>query len=231
MTSVSENRNDERRGTRRTAARGRGRPSAPLLSREKITAAAVALIRSRGYPALTMAALARDLRVAPSALYNHVSSKRELLRWIQDHVNGGIDDSAFGAERWDVALERWARSYRETYARHAPLVPVMAVTPIAGSPHTVAMYERVAAGLCAGGWPDDDVLDVVVVVESFVLGSALDATAPPEIFEVPDDGAEPVLGRLALAREGRDNADAAFETGLAVLLAGLRSRLEGLAAG
>lgn len=205
-------------------ARRRGRPSAPLLSQQKITQAAVGIIRTRGYPALTMAALAAQLRVAPSALYNHVSSKRELLRWIQDLVNESIDCSAFGVEPWDVALERWARSYRDAYVRHAALVPVMAVTPIAGSPHTVAMYERVAAGLRDGGWPADRVLDAIVVLESFVLGSAMDATAPADIFDVAD-GDAPTLAELVPARHGADHAAEAFELGLAALLDGLRARL------
>ncbi|MEU3555856.1 TetR/AcrR family transcriptional regulator [Streptomyces fragilis] len=207
--------------------RRRGRPTAPLLSQEKITSAAVELIELRGYSALTMAALARQLGVAPSALYNHVSNKHQLLRWIQDHVNREIDCSDFEVRPWDAALEAWAHSYRDAYARHSLLVPVIAVTPIAGSPHTVAMYEKVAAGLRAGGWPDDQVMDVVVAVESFVLGSALDAAAPDDIFDVPADQA-PVLARVVGARVGRDAARAAFDLGLATVLAGLRDRLRAL---
>jgi AcrR family transcriptional regulator len=207
--------------------RRRGRPTAPLLSQQKITRAAVELIELRGYTALTMAALARQLGVAPSALYNHVSSRRQLLLWLQDHVNQEIDCSDFGVRPWDVALESWAHSYRDAYARHSMLVPVIAVTPIAGSPHTVAMYEKVAAGLRDGGWPDDQVMDVVVAVESFVLGSALDAAAPDDIFDVPSAQA-PVLAEVVGARVGRDAARAAFDLGLATVLAGLRDRLRTL---
>ena len=212
--------------------RGRGRPATPVLSPAKITAAAMALIEDRGYRALTMAALARELRVSPSALYNHVTAKQDLLRWIQDHVNEGIDASGFASEPWDVALERWARSYREAYARHAPLVPVIAVAPVAGAPHTIAMYERVAAGLRAGGWPAAAVVDVIVAVESFVLGSALDATSPPDIFDVGDLAA----AGAGLRRGGggaaatSDPAAAAFDVGLAALLDGLRARLARLQA-
>jgi AcrR family transcriptional regulator len=207
--------------------RRRGRPTTPLLSQEKITRAAVELIGVRGYEALTMAALARRLGVAPSALYNHVTSKRQLLLWLQDHVNREIDCSGFGARPWDAALEVWAHSYREAYARHSLLVPVIAVTPIAGSPHTVAMYEKVAAGLRDGGWPDDQIMDVVVAVESFVLGSALDAAAPDDIFDVPS-GQAPVLAEVVGARVGRDAARAAFDLGLATVLAGLRDRWRAL---
>ncbi len=187
------------------------------------------LIADRGYPALTMAALARELRVSPSALYNHVTAKQDLLRWIQDHVNAGVDCAAFGSEPWDVAMGRWARSYRQAYAPHAPLVPVIAVAPVTGAPHTVAMYEQVAAGLRAGGWPARAVVDVIVAVESFVLGSALDATAPPEIFDVGDLAAQaPVFAEAVAARGDADPAAAAFDVGLGALLDGLRARLTDL---
>lgn len=207
--------------------RGRGRPAAPVLSAEKITAAAMVLIEDRGYGALTMAALARGLRVSPSALYNHVAAKQDLLRWIQDHLNQRIDCSAFATEPWDVAVERWARSYRDTYAQHAPLVPVIAVAPIAGAPHTVQMYEQVASGLRGGGWPDPLIAEAIVAVESFVLGSAMDATSPADVFEVGDLAARaPVFTAAVRARGGEDPAGAAFDLGLGALIEGLRARLK-----
>ncbi|GAA1649197.1 TetR/AcrR family transcriptional regulator [Georgenia ruanii] len=217
---------DRPESSRPDRARRRGRPATPVLSPAKITAAAMALIESRGYRALTMAALARELRVSPSALYNHVRAKQDLLRWIQDHVNEGIDASGFATEPWDVALERWARSYRDAYARHAPLVPVIAVAPVAGATHTIAMYERVAAGLQTGGWPAEAVVDVIVAVESFVLASALDATSPPDIFDVGDlASTAPVFAAAVAARRADDPAGAAFDVGLTALLEGLRARL------
>lgn len=207
-------------------SRRRGRPSAPVLSRTKITGAAMALVHARGYRALTMAGLARQLKVAPSALYNHVASKDDVLRWVQDRVNSAIDADGFRTLAWDEALVRWARSYRAAYARHAPLVALMAVTPITGAPHTVAMYERVASGLCAAGWPEDEVIAVITAVESFVLGSALDTTAPEDIFDVGDLALDaPVLAAVNRARPTGDVARQAFDLGLAALVEGLRARL------
>ena len=49
-----------------------GRPAAAVLDQDGITAAALQLIGKSGYDGFTMAALARTLNVAPSALYNHV---------------------------------------------------------------------------------------------------------------------------------------------------------------
>ncbi|TRW46159.1 TetR/AcrR family transcriptional regulator [Georgenia yuyongxinii] len=190
------------------------------------------LIEARGYGALTMAALARELRVSPSALYNHVTAKQDLLRWIQDHLNQRIDCSAFATEPWDVAVERWARSYRDTYAQHAPLVPVIAVAPIAGAAHTVEMYEQVAAGLREGGWPDPLIAEAIVAVESFVLGSAMDATSPPDVFEVGDLAVTaPIFTTAVKARRGDDPAGSAFELGLTALVEGLRARLRTVTTG
>lgn len=213
--------------TRPAQRRGRGRPSRPVLTPDGITDAAVKLLEHRGPDGLTMAALAKDLGVAPSALYNHVADKQDVLRAVQDHVNRTIDCSGFGDLPWDEALARWARSYREAYARHTALVPVIAVTPVRSSPHTVAMYERVTAGLTEAGWPVGEVAGVVIAVESFVLGSALDTQAPLDVFdpgELSDEA--PAFAAANAARPSEDPSRAAFELGLDALLTGLRTRRE-----
>ena len=208
--------------------RRRGRPTTPLLSRGKITSAALAVIGRAGYDGLTMAALARELKTAPSALYNHVKSKDEVLNWVQDDVNQGIDISRFATDPWDQALAHWARSYRDAFAEHAPLIPVIAVLPITGAPHTLAMYDTVADGLRRGGWPEDMVVDAIVAVESFVLGSAMDVAAPEWIFDVGAEGhLAPTFAAAVAARHGRGTsaAEDAFTLGLNSLVAGLRATL------
>lgn len=233
-----------------SSTRGRGRPLNPVLTQRKIAGAAVSLIQSGGYRALTMAALARQLGVSASALYNHVGSKRDIMILVQDRVNQEIDCSAFDAQDWDVALERWARSYREVYARNIPLIPVMAVLPVANSPHTLAMYEKVAAGLTRAGWPRSWVVNTIVAVESLVFGSAYDAVAPDNIFD-PGELSEiaPMFSAAVAHRHlsldsGRRSpgphgagagtaaspADVAFDVGLRSLLAGFRVHLDALRA-
>ena len=217
--------------------RRRGRPRSPVLTQRKIASAALSLIQDRGYRGLTMSALAQRLGVSASALYNHVGSKRDIMILVQDRVNREIDCSAFGTEDWDVALARWARSYRDVYARNIPLIPVMAVLPVANSPHTLEMYEKVAAGLTGAGWPEAWVVNTVTAVESLVFGAAYDATAPESIFD-PGDLSElaPVFSAAVSRRDqlvrdddaapqARSRADAAFETGLESLLTGFRLRL------
>jgi carbon-monoxide dehydrogenase medium subunit len=57
-----------------------GRPSTPLLSREAIAAAAVGVVDRTGE--FTIAQVADALGVRPSSLYNHLSSKGEIVEAI-----------------------------------------------------------------------------------------------------------------------------------------------------
>src|SRR3712207_5449285 len=57
----------------------RGEPRRPLLNREQVLRAAVALADEDGIDSVSMRALAQDLGVVPMALYEHVARKDELL--------------------------------------------------------------------------------------------------------------------------------------------------------
>ena len=205
------------------APRRAGRPLEMVLSRTRITAAALALITTEGYGGFTMSSLARTLKVAPSALYNHVSSKQEVLQWLEDHVMTMVDVSGFGSEPWDDAMRRWAWSYRDVFARHSPLVPLVAVLPVTGAPETLKMYETVAVGLAGAGVPVETIIPAIVAVESFIFGSALDANAPADIFDTGElADSSPMFTAAVLGQDrstGERPADVAFRFGLEALLA------------
>ena len=202
-----------------------GRPAAAVLDQNGITAAALQLVRKSGYDGFTMAALARTLNVAPSALYNHVSSKREVLVLIQDHLTSFVDVSAFDAEPWGVAVRDWAWSYRDVFSKHTPLIPVIAVLPVTDAPKTLAMYEAVSAGFSRAGFPQERIIPAIVALESFIFGSAYDVTAPADIFDSGSMAASTPNFTAAVARlaeQGYKNqADVAFSLGLETLIAGL----------
>ena len=141
-----------------------------------------------------------------------------------------VDVGAFASEAWDEAVRRWAWSYREVFARHAPLVPVIAVMPVADAAGTLRMYEEVARGFRDGGWPEERIVPAIVALESFIYGSALDVMAPVDIFEAGGAAESfPVFTaavRSATAIAGEHPAaDAAFRLGLESMIAGLRMQL------
>lgn len=215
------------------ATRGRGRPPARVLTRELIADSAMARVRADDYRSLTMSALAKDLGVSASALYNHVSSKRDVLILIQERLNAQIDCSGFDTETWDLALKRWAGSYRTCFIHHTALIPTVAVLPVADSPETLRMYEKVAGGLQQAGFADADVVDIIVGVESLIFGAAYDASSPADIFEPGADAeAAPTFARLARNRSAQASAaaDRAFTLTLDALIEGLRGRLASAAA-
>ncbi len=208
--------------------RGRGRPHARVLTRDRITDSAMSRVSTHDYRSLTMSALAKDLGVSASALYNHVSSKRDVLILIQERLNAQIDCSGFGMEAWDLALKRWAHSYRERFIHHTALIPTVAVLPVADSPETLRMYETVASGLQGAGFAEADVVDIIVGVESLIFGAAYDASSPADIFDPGADAeAAPTFARLASSRSGdaRAAAGRAFSLTLDALVEGLRGRL------
>ncbi|WKD58375.1 Tetracycline repressor protein class A [Corynebacterium capitovis DSM 44611] len=202
-----------------------------MLNGPKIAAAALRIATEEGYEKLTMAAVARALDVAPSALYNHVAGKEDLLFLVEDAVMAQVDTEALhacaagkiGARR---AVEKWAHSYREVCALHTPLIPYLATMPISGAPKTVEMYELAVQVMVVGGVGEANALNAVVMLESFIYGSAYDVAAPASIFDVPNATEAPGLRRAIAARAdsgGLSNpyADAPFEQGLASLLNGL----------
>lgn len=226
--------------------RRRGRPREQAVTREGIAQAALAVARAQGYERLTMAVVARRLGVAPSALYNHVAGKAELLALLQDAVMGEVEvDVLRRAARAEIpvrdAVRAWAHSYRRVFAVHTPLIPMIATLPIAGAERTQRMYDAVSAALAAAGMPETEVLPRVIALESFIYGSAFDVHAPAHLFEVPATPGElPAFQRASAAYRRRDDADAdadeatargtlgvnpyadgPFETGLELLLTGL----------
>ena len=228
------------------AKRRAGRPPSAVLGPAHITKAALKLIEQDGYKGLTMSALARRLGVAPSALYNHVASKADVLLLVEDHLMAGVDVSGFGAEPWDEAVRRWAWSYRNVFARHTPLINVIAVLPVTNAPQTVTMYEAVTAGFLDAGWPQERIIDAIVALESFIFGSAFDVTAPEDIFDTGTLAADnPLFSAAVRSRSIRNSAspgsgsaagsgssssssssDSAFRLGLEALISGLRASLD-----
>lgn len=210
-----------------------GRPTTPLLTRDRIAEAGLALFDRDG--GFTMAALARELRVRPSSLYNHVSSKDDVIAGIRERVSDRIDVAVFERGPWAEAVTAWAESYRDAFAAHPSTIATLATMPLAGATRTTQMYERVTAGFLAAGWPRDRALSAIVCLESFVLGSALDAAAPADMFALPDDAAAPSFRDAYEARRqrlaGTHPSDDAFRTGLRALVRGLEAELREVRAG
>lgn len=127
-------------------------------------------------------------------------------------------------------MRRWAWSYRDVFSEHTPLIPVIAVLPVANAPKTLAMYEAVTAGFRDAGFPEEKIISAIVALEAFVFGAAYDVTAPEDIFDagslaeqVPPNFTAAV-DRLAAEEHARPT-DVAFNLGLEALITGFGGAL------
>ncbi|SCX44532.1 transcriptional regulator, TetR family [Klenkia marina] len=201
-----------------------------LLSVEAILDAALALVDETGR--LTMGELATRLGSSASSIYHHLPGRDAILEALRDRMGQAI--GAIPADQpWDTGLALWVRRYRDAFAAHPNLIPMLTGQTIT-DPTVLASYEQVTGMLLRGGFGEDEVVLWLSVVDNFTLGSALDLAAPDDVWSpsAPAGGESPTPRMDAAVRaapRGRERADAAFELGLTALVAGMRAHLDAAA--
>lgn len=199
-----------------------GRPRQALLSRERIIAAAIALIDAEGLAAFSTRRLAIRLGVKGPSLYNHFRTKNEILDAVADAVIAPVDIACFDHVDWRVALRRWACSYRRALAAHPNIVPYLAQGP-GRRPGALRMADAVYGGLVAAGWPPARATHIGALMRYFVAGSALGSFARGFIDDPALYTAEyPHLSQAHRLAEHQQQVDeGAFILGLDALIDGL----------
>ncbi|WP_223694018.1 TetR/AcrR family transcriptional regulator [Leifsonia poae] len=196
------------------------RPTSPILSLDGIADAAIALVDA-GKP-FGVNALARELGVTPSSLYNHVDGKDAIVELMRGRLAERARIVVPEGLAWDAVVEYVVRAQRSMFAAHPLVLPLLVGKPVTDVT-VLGYYEALAEALLAAEFPDDEVLVIVAVLDAFALGSGLDLSAPPEVWQARPDTA---LGRLVDRGEAGDvRADRAFDLGVELLLTSLRGRL------
>jgi AcrR family transcriptional regulator len=209
------------------------RPRKPLLSRDRIVAAALALIDAEGLEAVSTRRLAAELGVSGPSLYNHFKVKDEILDAAADTVVRQVDLSMFhDGTNWRTALLKWARSYRAALTAHPNIVPFLAQGP-GRRPAGLRMADAVFGAMVDAGWPPAQATRIGALMRYFVAGSALGSFARGFVDDASayDPADYPHLGQAHLLAEHQQQVDeGAFETGLTALLDGLAAQYEQLRA-
>ncbi len=200
------------------------RPRKPLLSRDRIVTAALALIDTEGLAALSTRRLAAGLGVSGPSLYNHFATKEAILDAVADTVIDQVDLSMFrGGRDWRQALLDWGRSYRAALTAHPNIVPFLATGP-GLRPAGLRMADAVFGGMVEAGWAPAQATRIGALMRYFVTGSALGSFAGGFVGDADayDPADYPHLGQAHLLARHRERVDeGAFETGLRALLDGL----------
>lgn len=206
------------------------RPRKPLLSRERIVAAASALVDSEGLAAVSTRRLAAELGVSGPSLYHHFRNKEEILDVVADAVSAQIDLSMFDeddARDWRTALHDWAVSYRSALTDHLHIVPLLAQGP-SRRPAGLRVADAVFGAMVRAGWPAAQATYIGTLMRYFITGSALGSLTRGFVDEetAHDPAASPHLGQAPLPAERQQVDESAFETGLRALVDGLALQYE-----
>jgi AcrR family transcriptional regulator len=198
------------------SARHAGRPRRAVLDRERIAEAAMAIVDETGD--FTVPELARRLGVQAASIYHYVDGRAGVIELLRARIGRLLDPAPLELRPAEAALRAYFRSYREVFAAHARVLPLLATSTVR-SPEVIPVYERLTVLLREVGVPAGDVMAVLTAVENFILGSALDLAGPEVMWDVPPGVEAPNLTEaLAAQPAGTKRADRAFELGLDTLL-------------
>lgn len=204
------------------------------MSREAIVGTAVELMAERGLAAVTLRRIAQKLNVSAPTLYWYISSKRELLDRVAEHLirRGQVKllDRPANGQPWWQWLEQRSRTMFEVMVsvRDAPQV-------IAGNRPTLDMlagFDVALGELVAAGFPPDEAQQVFFVLGAYLGGTALEWQAEAgraeagaddsALLETTRDSAR--FPHVAAATASWPAPRTTFDYGLALLIRGIRDR-------
>jgi AcrR family transcriptional regulator len=128
------------------------RPRREPITAGRIVEAALQVVESEGFDALTMRRVAAALRVSPGALYAHVRDKSELDDMMIGELCSRVTMPAPDPAQWQAQAVDVCRQLRDQYLRY----PEIWRATLAAAPHsldTLRITEGLLAILLAGGVP------------------------------------------------------------------------------
>jgi AcrR family transcriptional regulator len=229
-------------------ANSRRRGSQPILSLDRIVAAAIDIADAEGLSALSMARIAKRLGSGTMSLYRHVANKDELQVFMMDAAPGPPPVIKLGRRGWRQGLARWAHELRSVYYRHPWILLVTTGRPPL-EPGQLAWLDCGLRTLKAARLSPDERMSVILLVLNYVRGEAQIRTGllqnhkstPAEerrmqewygraLATLVDVKRFPALSELSTAGVfGPDRGDGAadFDFGLARLLDGVAAFVKG----
>jgi len=199
-----------------------GRPLAPLISIDGLVTASLDLVDETGD--FSLPKLARRIGVSQSSIYNHVSGREEILELMRRRIISEVPYPALQGLNWEDTLRVVIRAYRDAFARHPRLAPLMVLQTVQDV-KVIGLYEDLALALEDAGFQGKDVVSAITTIDSFALGAALDLAAPEVVWAPAGEGFPALTRALEHAGPPRQRGEDAFDFGLEVIIAGLRARL------
>lgn len=197
------------------------RPSKPKLSLDAIATAALKLVDKHGE--FTLPQLANSLSVTASSIYNHVAGKDEIIELMRGRAMSAISLPDIDSGNWQETVQQIATSYWESYSKHPRLIPLLTSHTVRDHT-TLRVYDALAEVLEHAGFEPATRLHAITIIDSFILGSALDAAAPEAVWEADDSSGQAFSAALGAGLQEKDRARTSFVMGINLILDGLTTR-------
>lgn len=166
----------------RAAPRPAPRSQAGSLSRDRIAAAALALIDRAGLAAFSLRDVARGLGVYPTALYWHVPGRNALLAEVVAAALHDVVPPGDPAD-WQNWLKDLFRRYRAAVRAHPNVAPLIGAQLVSNEGVDARMIDGILTALTHAGFGDpgqgkSDIVDAYNVVIAAMCGFATMELAP-----------------------------------------------------
>jgi AcrR family transcriptional regulator len=206
------------------------------LSRDRVVQAALELADESGAEAVTMRRLGDELGFEAMSLYRHVANKKDLFDGMLDLVLAEWQPPD-GAGDWAEAIRTSARSVHEALRRHRWAAGLL-MTGDHVRPARLRYMDQLLGRLRDAGFDPEATYSVYHLLDGYIFGFALweiaynsvplDAEAATKLMEAIPWERYPHLAehRDQHMTEGPHREVSAFETGLDLILAGLRTQDE-----
>lgn len=153
------------------------RPPRLPLTRERVVAAALALVDQGGIEALSMRAVAAELGVEAMSLYRHVSSREDLILAVADRVLDEVEVPPPGTP-WREAMRRRALSAREVFLRH-PSSAIVMESCATMTPARLRYSDAIVGLLMADGFDPTLAYRAFLMLDSYVFGFTMQELSWP----------------------------------------------------
>ncbi|MGW7017844.1 TetR/AcrR family transcriptional regulator C-terminal domain-containing protein [Streptomyces decoyicus] len=218
------------------------------LSRESVVRAGVKVADAEGLRALSMRRVAAEFGVSSMALYRHVAGKDELVLLMADAAFHDIELPEPAPDGWRERMAAGARLQWELYRRHPWLAQYLSLTRPQPMPRAMALIEWTMARV--RGMDPVTLIHMALTLLGFVLSTAAGfeddleaeqetgmdqnqwmATMEPVFDGILTSGSYPMYAGVSGIEDDVVNLESLFEFGLARLLDGMETLVEGRAAG
>jgi AcrR family transcriptional regulator len=213
------------------------------LSRRRILEAALAIADREGVDALTMRRLGSDLGVDPMSIYNYLEGKDALLDGLVELLWEEVAHPA-GSD-WSEQLRAFAQSLRKVFHRHPQTAPLLLGRNVLPLP-ALHLFHQHLGGLEAAGFDVPRASEAIRTLVSYGIGyglaelTCLGVPGTRERKKRPSErelllslgqalppGTPPHLADAAVAVYAECDADLCFESGLQLILEGLKATVPG----